>query len=220
MKRTIFVCLVMLAFLQSCVNNQKEVKENETVKKDSVAISTGDKSHKIAVKSVILYLNSSAMGMKQKMKMYIENYGEMQYTEVTQSMMGKTVMQCSVKKNDTLYSYSPLKKKGTKTVITDDSPDNINFNDLTKEMQERFHLKKDGTAEILGKTCDVYQMEMPKEHIKGTYYIWKGMPMKVTTSMAGMTIAMEAEKIEENAVIDPKLFEIPKDIVFELGKAR
>lgn len=220
MKKTVLALLMAVALLPACVNNTQEPQKEDAIKKDSVPVSTGDKNHKIAVKSVILYLNSSAMGMKQKMKMYIENYGEMQYTEVTQSMMGKTVMQCSVKKNDTLYSYSPIKKKGTKTVITDDSPDNINFNDLTKEMADRFHLKKDGTAEILGKTCDVYQMEMPKEHIKGTYYIWKGIPMKVTTSLAGMTVAMEAEKIEENAVIDPKLFELPKDIVFELAKAK
>jgi hypothetical protein len=220
MKKIVIALLMALALLPACMNNQQETKNEDVIKKDSVTTQTGDKSQKIAVKSVILQLNSTAMGMKQKMTMYIENYGEMQYTEVTQSMLGKTVKQCSLKINDTLYSYSRLKMKGTKTPITDDSPDNINFNDLTREMADRFHLKKDGTAEILGKTCDVYQMEMPKEHIKGTYYIWKGIPMKVTTSIAGMTVAMEAEKIEENAVIDPKLFEIPADIEFELAKAR
>jgi hypothetical protein len=113
-----------------------------------------------------------------------------------------------------MFSYSPDTKEGKKTKINTDSPDNINFNAITKEMVAKFKLKKTGTSMILGRKCDVYTMEYAEAKLKGTFYIWKGIPLKTKSEVSVMKVSMEATAIEENAAIDAEKFKVPEGISF------
>lgn len=204
--------------LWSCGGNDKTIPDTTVDKSDSI-VKYADKNangenHKVSLKSVIIHMKSTAMGMTQQIVIYMEDYGKKQATEVTQELMGKKITQVSINDGEYVYSFSPQTKKGKKTKVNLDNPDNINFNAITKEMADKFKLKKKGTAKILDRNCDVYSMEYAKAKLKGTFFIWKGIPLKTESEVSVMKVVMEATKIEENVTINPDKFVVPKDIVF------
>lgn len=217
MNKKLLMIPIVAMILGGCSGN-KNAEEQTEIKSDTT-IAYVDKvpadTKKILLKSVIIHMKSSTFGMTQNIVMYMDDYGKKQFTEVTQKMLGKEIRQCSVSDSLYMYSFSPEDKTGKRTKIGNKGPDNINFNAITREMAKELNLKKNGTTELLGRTCDVYTMEIASAKLKGTYYIWKGIPLKTVSSVAGISITMEATKIEENAVIPPEKFEIPKDINFE-----
>jgi hypothetical protein len=218
MKRnfTILCCLSLLIW--SCGGNGKVIQSTSIDKSDSViqyAKEDGNgEIHKISLKSVIIHMKSTAMGLTQQIVIYMDDYGKKQSTEVTQELLGKKVKQYSISDGEHVYSYSPQTKKGQKTKINSNNPDNINFNAITKEMADKFKLKKKGMAKILDRPCDVYSMEYKEANLKGTFYIWKGIPLKTESEVSLMKVVMEATQIEENVTISPDKFTVPKDIVF------
>jgi hypothetical protein len=219
MKLNIMTLCCGLFLLWSCGGNnnsdQKIIVNNADTTIRFAEGQADAKAHKIDFKSAIIHMQSSVMGMTQYIIVYIDDYGKKNVTDVTQELMGKKVSQYSLSDGDYMYSFSPGSKKGKKTKIKADSPDNINFNAITHEMADKFKLKKKGTAEVAGKKCEVYNLEFPGGKMKGTYYIWKGIPLKTETEVSMMNISMEATKVEENATIDPEKFVVPKDIAFD-----
>jgi hypothetical protein len=218
MKKQLFLACCISLLLWSCGGNDKTISKTAVDKSDSMITYAEDNGtgeiRKISLQSVIIHMTSTAMGMKQQVVIFMDDYGKRQTTEVTQELMGKKVTQISINDGEYVYSYSPQTKKGQKTKINQDNPDNINFNAITKEMADKFKLKKTGTAKILDRVCDVYSMEYAKAKLKGTFYIWKGIPLKTESEVSVMKVVMEATKIEENVTINPDKFVVPKDIVF------
>jgi hypothetical protein len=220
--KTQFLALCCISILLcSCGGGNKAILSTPVDKSDSVIKyaeeGANNANHKISLKSVIIHMKSTAMGLTQQIVIYMEDYGNKQTTEVTQELMGKKVTQISINDGEWVYSYSPQTKKGQKTKVNMDNPDNINFNAITKEMADKFKLKKTGTAKILDRPCDVYSLEYAKAKLKGTFYIWKGIPLKTESEVSVMKVVMEATQIEENITISPDKFTVPKDIVFTEG---
>lgn len=73
-------------------------------------------------------------------------------------------------------------------------------------------LSKQGTEEVMGKTCDKYTMDDPTLKMKSTYCVWNGIALKSEINMAGIVAKVTTKKIEENASVPATKFEIPKDI--------
>ncbi len=221
MKKQLFAVCCLSLLIWGCGGSDKAIKDTEIDKTDSVIKyseeGTNGENHKIGLKSAIIHMTSKAMGLTQQIIIYMDDYGKKQTTEVTQELMGKKITQYSINDGEWVYSYSPQTKKGQKTKVNMDNPDNINFNAITKEMAEKFKLKKTGTAKILDRDCDVYSLEFDKAKLKGTFYIWKGIPLKTESEVSVMKVVMEATKIEENVTISPDKFVVPKDIVFTEG---
>lgn len=216
MKKNLFLLTVAAAMLWSCSGNknsgQIEIKGDTSIAfVDSVPADL----KKIDLKSAVIHMKSSTFGMTQQIVMYMDDYGSKQLTEVSQEMMGVKVRQCTLSDSLYVYMYNPDDKTGKRSLVDKKNPNNIHFNAITKEMAREFHIKKNGTAVILGRTCDVYTMEIALEKMKGTYYVWKGITLKTDSEVGGISISMEATKIEENVAIPPEKFEIPKDIKFE-----
>lgn len=215
MRKNLFIIAVASMVLWGCSGHKSDQPE---IKGDT-AIAYVDKvpadAKKIDLKSVVIHMKSSTMGFTQNIVMYLDDYGKKQMTEVTQELLGQKVHQCTLTDSAYVYSYSPDDKKGKRTKIEAKGPDNVNFNAITREVAKELNLKKKGTADILGRKCDVYTMEVSSAKLKGTYYIWKGIPLKTESTVAGIGITMEATQIEENVAILPLKFEVPKGIVFE-----
>jgi hypothetical protein len=218
MKNILLLLFCISMLLSGCGGNNNAIQKTSVNISDSVINyaqeGSDGKIHKVGLKSVIIHMRSTAMGLTQQIVIYMDDYGEKQTTEVTQELLGKKVTQFSINDGKYVYSFSPQTKKGHKAKIDQDNPDNINFNAITKEMADKFKLKKTGTAKILDRPCDVYSMEYAKAKLKGTFYIWKGIPLKSESTVSVMKVVMEATQIEENITISPEKFTVPKDIVF------
>ena len=203
-------------FLWSC----SHTSETKTVVNASdTTINFVDKTktdvRKVDLKSAIIHMTSSVMGLSQSIIVYMDDYGKKQATEVTQELLGKKIHQYSVNDSLYIYSFNPEEKKGQKAKIDENNPDDINFNSITREMAQRFHLRKKGTATVIGKKCDVYAVDFAGTKLQATFYIWKGIPLKTESTVSGISVKMEATKIEENVPIAAEKFQIPNDIVFE-----
>jgi len=216
MKKNLFFIPIAVVMLWSCSGNkntgQTEIKGDTTIAfVDKVPVDL----KKIDLKSAIIHMKSSTFGMTQQIVMYMDDYGQKQLTEVSQELMGLKVRQYTLADSLYMYMFNPDDKTGKRSLIDKKNPDNLQFNAITKEMAREFNIKKNGTAVILGRTCDVYTLEVASAKLKGTYYVWKGITLKTESSVGGISISMEVTKIEENAAIPPAKFEIPKDIKFE-----
>ena len=107
----------------------------------------------------------------------------------------------------------------TAVEVTDQ--DYVNMEDLNKEGQENYLIRKDlglredveipkstMTKKIAGQTCDVYEVSNVRE-----VCIWKGIILENTTSIAGITNTKTATSIMVNKDIDTAKFQIPSNVV-------
>jgi hypothetical protein len=72
--------------------------------------------------------------------------------------------------------------------------------------------KKVDSEEILGKKCDVYEINTDTE--KSKFWIWKSLLLKMSASQNGMEAIMEATEIKETSDFPEGIFDIPQDIEF------
>lgn len=216
MKKNLFIIPIAALMLWGCSGNnntgQSEIKSDSTIVfVDKVPADV----KKTVLKSAIIHMKSFTMGLSQNIIIYMDDYGKKTYTEINQKFLGQEVSMCTIADSLYVYSYNPELKTGNRSKINKDGPDEINFNAITHEIAKKYNLKKKGTSVILGHNCDVYTLEYPVAKLKGTYYIWKGITLKNESELGGVSISMETTKIEENPVISPEKFVIPKDIKFE-----
>ncbi|MEI6124412.1 MAG: hypothetical protein WCQ95_12380 [Bacteroidota bacterium] len=215
MKNNFLFLLVFPFVLWGCSGGSES---KVTVNTTDTTINYVDKADanikKVELKSAIIHMKSSALGVSQSIVIYMDNFGNKQATELTQEMFGKKIKQRTLNDTAFMYSYNMDEKQGKKTKLDKNNPDNINFNAITREIAAKFKIKKTGTAEILGKKCQVFSVEYPAARLKATNFIYKGIPLKVESSISGISITMEATKIEENVAIDPVVFEIPTKVIF------
>lgn len=74
------------------------------------------------------------------------------------------------------------------------------------------NLKKEGTKEYLGKTCEKISIDYTKMKIKGTYLVYKGVALQMDADMGTMKMKLIGEKFVENPEIPASKFEVPADI--------
>jgi hypothetical protein len=220
MKKLFFYSFVIaLSALISCSGNGKksDSTSDSTKTKDSTAKSDNIKG-KFKMKSGIITMMSETMGMKQTITMYFDDYGSKHCTEtkgeIDMGALGKTEMHnLNFAKDGYTYSIDLTKKTGTKMKsITTGKQKDIDFSKLTDDMMKQMKITKQGTEEVLGKTCDKYFLNDPDLKMKSSYCVWNGIPLKSEIDMGGIKATVTATKIEENASIPAEKFEIPKDI--------
>jgi len=217
MKKNFFLIMVVSALLYSCSGNSDKAKDVDTSDTTITYAEPGKTVYeKYGLKSAVIHLKSTTMGLEQNIIMYFDDYGKKQSTELTQELFGQKMKQFTITDSGYIYSYNTVDNNGTKVKVNENDPDNINFNAITEKMAKQFNIKKTGIATIIGKKCDVYSMEFAASKMKGTYYIYKGFMLKTESSVSGITIKMEATKFDENPVIPAEKFTIPKNINFKL----
>jgi len=215
--------LHLLALLSVCIllgscSGSSDKKDGNN-QKDSI-VSLPDKANKPAyarydLKSGIITFKASVVFMDQEMILYFDDWGLKQRTEINVSVMGKEAKNVTITDTSFVYLYDPDKKTGTRTPIDPKSPDNINFTALNDDVIKTFSITKEGEEKVLDRLCTVYSMDYKKADINGKFYIWNGIALKTETSAKGISIKMEATKIEENVSIPAEKFIIPKDIQFK-----
>ena len=152
--------------------------------------------------------------------MFFDNYGmkEAKYADMSIDMMGVKQKKNTLTILDGKDTYVVDWEKGTAvkmaTPLYNMFPKGKNLQHAGEKMMENMGAEKTGTAKVLNKNCDVW--EIKKAGMK--MWMWKSIPLKVEVNMMGMEMNQEATSVETDIKIPASKFEIPKNIkVTEMG---
>jgi len=228
MKKTIlFLFAASIIFsLSNCGNSneitdakptEEETSDNEDNTSTEIDIEDVDINKKYGVKSGMLTQETAIMGFNQDITMYWDDWGNKQYTEIDDEVMGQKVHNITIVKGNVHYEIDMLEKTGTKQKIDIESKDNINFQKLTQPMIDRFNIKEKGTEMLLDKECIVYIMEFESPDdgslMEAELWVWKGISLKVETTVMGVFGAtVETKSIKTDVDIPSNQFAIPEGI--------
>jgi hypothetical protein len=213
--------------LSNCGNrNEKEITdakptEEETSDSDETSIDIDiedmDINKKYGVKSGTLTQETAIMGFNQGITMYWDDWGDKQFTEINDEVMGQKIHNITIMKGNVHYEIDMIEKTGTKQKIDIESKDNINFQTLTQPMIDRFNIKEKGTETLLDKECKVYIMEFESPEdgslMEAELWVWKGISLKVETTVMGVFGAtVETTSIKTDIDVPSNQFAIPEGI--------
>lgn len=198
--------LASILMLYSC---KSKTSETAVTSDNAAATETATPKGRYAIKSGIVEYKTEIMGMPAKQTLIFDDYGQKELTDVEMEMMGTKVRTVTITKDGFIYTLDLEKKTGTK--ISGKSPD-IDFENLSEQMVKDMNLKKEGTEEYLGKTCEKMSIDYTKMKMKGSFLVYKGVALRVDTDMGSMKMKLVAEKFVENPELPADRFDVPKDI--------
>jgi len=210
MKKALFILLIVMTAM-SCKNASSD-KSQATTDTKSEAPAESKAKGKYAIKSGIIEYKTTVMGFEATQTTYFDDFGALEANYVSMEIMGTKSENLTLNKENYIYTIDLVNKTGTKTYASPNS--NINFETLTDQAIMDWKLKKEGKETVMGKECDKWFMDNDDMSMKGYYWVWKGVALKVDLDMSISKMLMEATKFEENASIPAGKFEIPADIVF------
>lgn len=209
--KKLFIFLLIAMCAVSCKNKTTDKSKPADVKDETSAVAVKVKD-KYSVKSGIVEYKSNVMGFDAKQTLYFEDNGATEATVTDMDVMGTKVQTVTVTKEGYVYNFDPANKTGSKTPVM--SSASVNFEDLSDQVVKDWNLKKEGKETLLGKECEKYSMDNQSMSMKGYYWVWKGITLKMDADMSTVKMLMEATSIQENVNIPAEKFEIPADIVF------
>jgi hypothetical protein len=212
MKTNNLLSLAIMASLVMLFSCKSKTSETTSLTENPTEAVTETPKGKYAIKSGIIEYKTQMMGMEMKQVLTFDDYGSKEVTEVMAEMMGTKIHTVTLRKDGFIYSFDMVKKTGTKKPVPAMDNTNIDFQNLTEEMVKDMKLKKEGTEEFLGKTCEKITIDYTEMEMKGTYLVYNGVALKVDTDMGAMKMNLVAEKFEENPSIPAEKFEVPADI--------
>jgi hypothetical protein len=213
LKKSIFILSLTLAI--SCSNNaSKEGIINsdtiiKTVSEQEAALIKG----KYALKSGILQMKATTLGISQAITIYFDDYGNKEMTDVKIDMLGTKKHQIVISDSGKMFTIDLDKKTGSRINSdnqNNDNPENFNFLKLTEKSVKDFQIKKEGQAKMLDKVCDIFVIKNSK--FSGKFLVWKGIAMKTEVNAMNLKTTIEVTKIQENVNIPAETFQIPKGI--------
>jgi len=202
---TIFLLALLLA---SC--GGKTPKSEKNSDQNQVAEKSKSEKHKYGIKSGIVEYSTKMMGMDMTQTLYFDDFGSIEATEMIMDMMGTETHTVTINKEGYVYNLDLIAKTGTRQMIFNEGS-NIDFKNLSKEMEKKMNLKKIGKEDFAGKTCEKYSIDYTDLSLKGYYLVWEGIALKTDADMGKMKMEMTAKNIQENVNIPAEKFEIPAD---------
>lgn len=164
------------------------------------------------VKSGTMSLTSEIFGKEQEMLMYFDDYGAMEYSQTNGEIMGFKVNNVQIKKDGYLYNIDVTNKTGKKTKIEENTPQYINFTNITQKLIDEMHVEKKGTEEFLGRVCDRWEINHTDMRMIGYFLVWKGISLKTDMQISGMIVRMKVKSIDLESSLPAHIFDIPDDI--------
>jgi hypothetical protein len=211
MKRILL--LILIAFAVMACKNQTTDKNKPAATTDQQTTTEVKAKGRYAIKSGIVEYKSMVMGLEASQTLFFDDFGALESTVTSMEMMGIRTVSVTINRDGFVYTFDPEKKTGKKTVAYYGS--NVNFEDLTEEIIKDFNLKKEGKDVILGKECEKWSMDNTTLGMKGFYWVYKGVALKVDTDLGAAKMQMDATSFQENVEIPAGKLDIPSDIVFE-----
>ena len=223
MKKLLVAVPIIVSLIFACGGNEKK---DESAQDNKAVTETPQPPQpppvtvqKYKMKSLKITYEMEVMGIKTEMTQYIEDFGAKEANESFGKMdMGIGVVEIHTKtivKDNYSYEIDYDKKIVKKLSFVRPSGAGIDFSSMSESAMKQSNVKKLGTEEFLGKTCDVYEIDATKMRMKGKYYIWNNIAIKTDAEVGGMKTIVTATKIEENPVISPDVFKLPEGFKIE-----
>ncbi len=187
------------------------------------ANSFGQEFHRYKIRSGIIEYKMSGMQTGTE-TIYFDRWGmrEAKYTQ-TEIKAGSI----SVKQNrlglldgEWTYAVDLDQKTGTKIAtplmkeLTGAAKrEGKDATDIGEEMLARMGGRKTGTATLLGKTCDVWEIK----NLNAKSWVWQGLTLKTEVNMMGKTTTTEAVRLQDNVSVPEEKLTLPKDVKITEG---
>lgn len=212
MRHIFNLLLVVSMVFTSCKQNQPAgtTAANDEKAASPVAAAKG----RYSLKSGTVEYKGNIMGFSSTQTTWFDDFGAKEASETVMDMMGTTVRTLMIIKDGFVYNIDPDKKTGSRTSAAIGSA-NINFENLTDEIIKEWNIKKEGQEEVLGRSCQKYSLENSSFSIKGNYWVWKGVAIKMDMDMSSMKMLIEAVNIQENSVVPVNKFDVPEGTVIQ-----
>lgn len=152
------------------------------------------------------------MGMSFDATSYFKDYGANQSVITNMDIMGQKTTQQVLTTPTHVYTLNKEKKTGTKMSIEKQAPDdlkNLDYDNITPELQKKYNIKNTGTETIAGKSCKVFSIE--QDGAESKFWVWNNIPVKYEISQSGMKIVMTAKSIDTNPIFPSGIFDVPTD---------
>lgn len=208
MKNLKITALLLLGIIviscQSKPTNNNDTQESTTTEKPVAKLT----KNKYGIKSGIVEYSTKAMGTEVNQTLYFDDYGAKEATETSMEMAGYKSNTLNINKGEYTYTLDMNTKTGTKHKIIPTGVD-IDFNNLSKELEKEMNLQKMGKESFAGKECEKYTIDYKDMQMKGSFLVWKGIALKSDFNLSTMKTEMIANNIQENVNIPSSKFEIP-----------
>lgn len=174
------------------------------------------------MKSGIITMNVEITGVNSKGTtiVYFDEYGKKQSIETIREtqIMGNMVKShtLSFQKDGYQYVIDYDAKTATRRKLDSNSRGgSFDFASLTEDEKKRYNVRKTGTDNVLGKTCDLYSIGSDSLQMKGTFSVWNNITLKMeveTGSPASfvMKSRVTAVKFEEDVAIPADKYAVPE----------
>ena len=212
MKKFSLLSLAVMASFLVLFSCKSKTSETAVISDNPAATEAATPKGKYAIKSGIVVYKTEMMGMAVTQTLTFDDFGKKEATDVQMEMMGTKIHTVNLTKDDFVYSLDMVKKTGTKSPAVTMANANIDFENLSEDLVKEMDLKKLGTEQFLGKTCEKMSIDNKKMKMKGTYLVYKGVALMADTDMGSMKVKLTAEKFEENPTIPAEKFDVPADI--------
>jgi len=154
MKTNKLFALAILSTATLLFSFKGKTSETTATTENPAASETSTPKGRYAIKSGIVEYKTRMMDMDMKQTLTFDDYGKKEATDMEMEMMGVKVHTVTISKDGFMYTLDMEKKTGTKVASYQGSNQNIDFENLSEEMVKDMKLKKEGTEEYLGKTCE------------------------------------------------------------------
>lgn len=162
-------------------------------------------------KGMITYL-ADLYGTKHIMYARFMDYGKKNMMETKQN---NQIISRILNLGSERYMLDPVKKTGTKVIIPLGSPGDVNFLKLNDEAIKANNIKKSGNENVLGKSCEIYEMSDTKGGLSYKVWIWEGIMLKTEGAFRDMKYSYTASNIDLDATVEEAMFEVPNDYKIE-----
>jgi hypothetical protein len=172
-----------------------------------------------SVRSGILTLFSEMQGMRSKITVSFDDFGNKEITETIGYRIAEDGLRIkmhtrSIAREGMLITMDMEEMKGKRMHLNNAmDAGSVRFSELSDSVQNLLGLcKLEEKDTVLGYICDVWELNHPELPLRGHYSVWNNLLLKSETLTAGVPMATYAVKIDENVPVDPALFDIPPDI--------
>ena len=148
---------------------------------------------------------------------YFADYGNKESAETSINIAGQSLNTFTMIKDGYVYSANLSAKQGTKVNLAAmDDYSTVNFLELTDEVKKKYQIQANGVQQILGKDCNRYEMSFTTQgqSVKATVWVWQGLTLKSSMSLAGTSVEEEVTEIQEGVLIAAEKFVLPEGITF------
>jgi hypothetical protein len=221
MKTHLALPFMLLAFACNQKSSEPASGASEVNSEPAAASASAPGEKRYLIKSAMIMRSESNSMMKgdKITTTWFDDYGAVEVTESESKLevMGQKIEEktWSMMNGSILYTCKLGEKKGSKIDLSKTfDTKNIDWSKMSDDLMKQYGIKKDGTEEFLGRTCERYVMEKGPMGATASYLVWKNIMMYNETKSTGITLVTRVTQIDENASIPAGKLELPKDVEF------